>query len=229
MNSPYKFTDPLGLQAKCQGPGGGQTSSCDGNDSNGAPLRSDCPPDKQCYREDGDGPGIERFIDENGEEAITGDSPENANPVNPFTVLKREESEPSFFAPQDIRSHTWFFLRGGLFPLYTGAEIAKQVTAAPILQTMADRTDFGADPGRQFKHCWVSCVATGLSFGDSSTIAVFGTAQEIVTTLTFWRSPERKIYWVDSKLDMEANRRDQRLCNNFYVGGCKEACMNQSP
>ncbi len=51
LNSPYKFTDPLGLQPKCQGPGGGQTSSCDGNDENGAPLRPDCP---ECV-EDTDG------------------------------------------------------------------------------------------------------------------------------------------------------------------------------
>lgn len=51
LNSPYKFTDPLGLQPKCQGPGGGQTSSCDGNDKNGAPLRPDCPPDTKCDKE----------------------------------------------------------------------------------------------------------------------------------------------------------------------------------
>ena len=38
LNSPYKFTDSLGLQSQCQGPGGGQGStlqSCDGADNIG--------------------------------------------------------------------------------------------------------------------------------------------------------------------------------------------------
>jgi hypothetical protein len=138
-----------------------------------------------------------------------------------------EEELPSFITPQDVRSHGWFLFR---MPVYGVMDFGKNLVAAPILQQMADSQDWGPnDPGTQRKHCWVNCVATGLSLGDSSSIAVMGTTQEVLTTVSFWQSPDQRALWADSKRDMEANRRGQNLFYNFYVGRCKEACISQTP
>ncbi len=137
--------------------------------------------------------------------------------------------EPAFVNGQDVATHSFFAFKLVVVPILAVGQSTVGAVQTTFVSEYSRGLDFGNDPGRQRQHCYVNCVVTAMQGGDPSTIAVFGTTQELFTTWRFAGSTEADALWKDSKRDMDANRIGQRNFLNGYFGRCREACISQVP